>query len=514
MRRVGLDLGVKAPHTAVLVEAGRLVSRPWSVAHDQEGFESMLARALDGHEGPIEFVLEPTGNIWQIPAAWLVDRGQQVLLATGQKVSDLRKVLRRHTKTDVMDGLAAARVPDLDPYGSSPWSPPDADRASLLRLARQRDYRVKTVTKSKLRINNLLELVQPYLASALGGQLLGPAGRTFLRELLDPFQVRALGKSGLEQFFASKPGRKITSNRLEKLWDACEKACEFYGELQQHKALPFSYEVVQEELNLDLDLMEHVEQQIEMLTAKMDALYSQIDPDRALEQLPGVGSLTAAILEALVGEVDRFRSASAFVSFCGLVPRKADSATRKKKGLPITKTGNKLLKTSLFLAAKVAYRRDLEFARAEQRYSEAGKHFNVRMVALANKLARRVYSLLRRRNAMQKAQYEFRDGEGKAITKQEARRRILEDFPSKRERAQRAAAEKTKSGASGPGCSGQSKDSASRDSRGSHSMAPHPTDLRTALNELLQSWEQVVHKQRTSRQEKSATSPRSRVDST
>lgn len=114
-RYVGLDLGIATSHKAVVYDDMVRRGKPFSVEVSREGFEGLLERATDAIQGPATFVMEPTGLAWVPIASYLKAEGHRVILAKPQKVSDLRKFLRRHTKSDVVDADAAARLAQMDP---------------------------------------------------------------------------------------------------------------------------------------------------------------------------------------------------------------------------------------------------------------------------------------------------------------------------------------------------------------------------------------------------------------
>ncbi len=107
--------------------------------------------------------------------------------------------------------------------------------------------------------------------------------------------------------------------------------------------------------------------------------------------------------------------------------------------MPITKAGNRLLKKYLYLAAEVARHWDPDFAAYyARRYARGDKHNRI-IIALARKMALRVYTLLRRRGqAREKAnqstsqrepiRYILRDREGHPLDKKQARELILAQY--------------------------------------------------------------------------------------
>ena len=493
VRRIGIDLALKGPHVAVIVENGRAIQRPFSVSRDKAGFERLVRRATDGCDDEVEFVLEPTANAWQVPTAWLTHRGYRVIVTTGQKAADLRRVLSKHTKTDAVDGEVLARLPDLDPQASLPAPSVNSRRTSLARAVKHRAQLVRETTRHKLRIDSILDLANPNLGKALGASVLSEYGRAFLKRYLNPFRVVRLGVRRLETFLARHRCPKAQTV-AQRLWTACQGVCELYAELNDCGALPFEYDELQEELNVQLKALSQTESLIAQRDETIRTLYAQIDPARTLQSIPGLGETIAPAVEALIGDISCFRSAKALVSFCGLCPREKRSGQSRSSGLGITKGGQRLLKQYLFLAAETARRCDLQFAHKYHELEARGKHHYVIVVALANMLVRRIDAVLRRRVQADGRKYELRDLNGQPILAAHARQRIAQDYPSQRERARRqqqanAATGReanNRDGSLAAGQPGQSEDSTIQQPRQPHPDGAHCTHIGTVLGSILE----------------------------
>jgi transposase len=399
-RRVGIDLALRGAHKAVVLDGTRAVGRPFTVSMDRTGMVRLLERAMAGVSEVSEFVLEPTGNAWLIPSAWLIGRGQRVVIAQGKKTSDLRKFYRKHVKSDVVDAETMGRLPDLD-----------------------------------------------------------------------PFRVKRLGQNRLGAFLARHNRGRRDPELAERVWEACVRTWELYGELRDACRLPCDYEQLQDEVNRELQALAFAEDTVAGLEKKIQELYIQVDPAQSLRQLPGIGPTIAPSIEALVAGVGRCRNARAFVSYCGLCPRHNQTGLSRREGMPMTKAGQRLLKKHLYLAAEVARRRDSVFAAKYAAFEARGKHHSQIVIALAHMLARRVYAVLKRRDAgrLDSVPYELRATDGQPINVADATRLIAERYPSKRERQRRAQETKAVSksspgpdsegGSAAPACSGQSEDS-------------------------------------------------------
>ncbi len=152
---------------------------------------------------------------------------------------------------------------------------------------------------------------------------------------------------------------------------------------------------------LSADLVLSVQEQLRRIVALQvdidhlgQRLLAMIREDRqmqAIQQIPGVGDLTASALVAAVGDFSTFKSGRQFASWVGLVPRQVGTGGKTQQ-LGISKRGDTYLRTLLIAGARSV------IARAERsswitRLLER-RHYNVVVVALANKMARTAWAIL------------------------------------------------------------------------------------------------------------------------
>jgi transposase len=116
---------------------------------------------------------------------------------------------------------------------------------------------------------------------------------------------------------------------------------------------------------------------------------------RRLMQIPGVGPIGASAILAAVPDASVFRSARDFAAWLGFTPREFGTGGKRRSG-PISKQGNRMLRTLLTLGA-TAYLRH-ERARGPRdpwlRELLARRPFKVVAVALAAKVARIIWAML------------------------------------------------------------------------------------------------------------------------
>ena len=432
-RTVGIDLGLRTKHRAAIFDGATPRGKPFSVDVSREGFDQLVGRATEQCDGPVHFVMEPTGLAWLPLAAFVASQGHQVSLSKPQKVSDLRKFYRKYTKSDAIDAATLGRLPHIDPQGVHRLAIPTPQQLAMRRLVNRYERLKREAADQKRRVHALMTLANPFLMEALGENKFGQAAVAFLRQYADPDKVVKLGLSRLKAFWNRHTRGSAKDERVKLVFEACRKAKELFSPLRQQNALPFDFDDISEELNFELDRMAQAEAEATKVDAKVQAIYSAIDPERTLEQIKGIGPVIAAALTALVGDISRFSNGSKFVSYCGLCPRKKQSGVTDTP-MPITKTGQRLLKKYLYCAADIARQWDPEFAAYYARRYVRGDHHNAIVIALARKMAWRVYALLKRRIRAQQqdesdpqvtpVRFVLRTPDGREVESKEARKII------------------------------------------------------------------------------------------
>ena len=141
-----------------------------------------------------------------------------------------------------------------------------------------------------------------------------------------------------------------------------------------------------------------LDKRIDALNAAIAAKAREDAAARRLVSIPGVGVLGATALIAAVGEGRDFRRGRDLAAWLGLVPRQHSTGGRTKL-LGISKRGNRYLRMLFIHGARAALP---TLSKGETpigawlRGLLARAHRNVAVVALANKLARIAWAVLRR----------------------------------------------------------------------------------------------------------------------
>jgi len=139
-------------------------------------------------------------------------------------------------------------------------------------------------------------------------------------------------------------------------------------------------------------LIDDLEDEIELFT-RLTRGRLVANPDYvALQQLPGIGPILAAVFTAEVGDITRFRTAPQLACWAGLTPKHHESDTHVHRGR-ITKQGSRLVRWAAVESVKALGPRTVVGAYKKQVADRRGK--NVGTVAAARKQTEFVFYALR-----------------------------------------------------------------------------------------------------------------------
>ncbi|HYW75265.1 MAG TPA: IS110 family transposase [Gammaproteobacteria bacterium] len=144
-----------------------------------------------------------------------------------------------------------------------------------------------------------------------------------------------------------------------------------------------------------------LDERVDTLTGELEQRARQDERTRRLLDVPGVGPIVATALVAAIGDGAALRCGRDLAAWLGLVPRQHSSGG-KPRLLGISKRGNRYLRTLIIHGARAVLRhagRRRDALGAWLRRLLERKHPNVAAVALANKLTRVSWAVLRRGDA-------------------------------------------------------------------------------------------------------------------
>jgi transposase len=337
----------------------------------------------------LEVVVEPTGPAWLPIAVFFCSRGHTVYRVSSAKAHDLRRVLSRHAKSNGIDADTLARLPLVDPAGLHPLQLPDAPRAALDRRVRATDRLTQQAATHKRRIKDLVRQLLP--CSPLTGEL-GQADLAVLERYPTPQALLAAGPARLGRLIHKASHGPQGAARAQQWLAAARAALELYAD---HPAVAVTE--LAAEVQTEIRLLRATQAELDLHAHQREACYQRVDPAGLARSLPGMATVGGPALVATMGHPGRFANAAKFRSFTGLAPKASETGNTDRKGQPISKAGNRLLRTTLIRAADNARHQDPQLARIYwTQMVQRGKDHLGALCVVAAHLAERAWAVMDR----------------------------------------------------------------------------------------------------------------------
>lgn len=201
-------------------------------------------------------------------------------------------------------------------------------------------------------------------------------------------------------------GRTMLINEIRGMLTEFGIVISTLGVAAVRKALPRILEDGENALSLRMRNLLHsqyeelveMDERLEKLSQELSN-HAKLDQRVArLQQLPGVGPITASAIVAAVGDAKQFKTGRDFSAWLGIVPNQHSSGGKNSLG-GISKRGDKYLRTLLIHGARSCVKTlKGKTDRRSEWLSELLKrrNKNIATVALANKQARVIWAMLTR----------------------------------------------------------------------------------------------------------------------
>jgi len=164
------------------------------------------------------------------------------------------------------------------------------------------------------------------------------------------------------------------------------------GRREEIESLPLTGWRRQRRLDL-MAMLDDLNRRVEPLDKAVGQAARENSQTRLLMTHPGVGPIVALAFVLVIGDWQRFPRGKQVASYLGLIPAEESSGDKRRLG-KITKQGSTLVRWLMVEAAAIAQRKDASWHRQYVRLS-MHKHHGVAKVAIAHKLAVRLYWMLR-----------------------------------------------------------------------------------------------------------------------
>lgn len=397
---VGIDVSSEFSVVAMLAPTGELIRKPFRIDHNPTGFHKLLDILKKEEERlkrkPIYFV-ESTG-IFHLPLFFFLRSNDlkgfvlNPLCVHSTKNFDLRKV-----KNDNKDAVAIAR---LAKYQDVKFSLVPEPQILALRMMTREYYSLSdTLTEMKNRLCTDLYLLFPGFL----GIFSNPFGKTALAVLRAYPSPKAIRNADVQVLtdLISKSSRKSHEWASKKVTALLEIA-------QLASSMPSEFALIDSKIKIHLDGIESFQKSLQDIEKQLQTMIESADFPVAsrqhielLDDMPGIGFITAVTLIAEIGDFNMFKSPKALTAFFGIDPSVNQSGKFSGDRNKISKRGTRFGRRVLYTVAMASIRTTRKGEAINPVLREfytnkcVSKKKKVALVAVMHKLLHYIFAVLR-----------------------------------------------------------------------------------------------------------------------
>ena len=387
---VGIDVS-KLKHDVVIInELKQLVHKPLVIPENATGYQNLfliLNRFRQTHNTATFYIgLEATGEYWKNLYHFLKKQSSDFLVTVINPVQTKKfaeSALRR-AKTDLVNAK------DIALFMLEKRPSPSQDRAPIFDLIKDLDRQMLHFTKQRTMAKNKLRLelakVAPEIERAVDN-LGGPQILAWLEHFPTALEMATASSQQLRDLRYGTRARALSASYIEKMQALAQNSV-------AHKSGPEAGIIVQALVRH----IRHLQQEMQQLKHQIRKLYLQIhEHDSLLTTISGIGKETAIVLEAYIGDVNRFPNAKKFVAYFGMNPVVNLSGKITKRNSYLEKKGSGRVRHKLYMATLHIIRmREGHLYAFYARLVAAGKPKLVALIATMRKLLVIIYAMLKK----------------------------------------------------------------------------------------------------------------------
>jgi len=367
---VGIDMAKDKFDYCTMDDDLNILYRGDNCGNDRNAFDA-FGKNLEALRGMTKYVtigMESTG-IYHLPLyQYLRNSGYHVRILNGLEVRGMKKARVRKTSNDAIDAQSIARYlmvsKDRDSYDYP------EDMKNLRELVTALDILTMKIRTTKNNVVRVMDMLFRGLSSVLD---------------LDQDTVKLLEKYQTAENFTNADDsdleKYITKARIRKIRSAAERS-----------PMPGP-----EEKALRIELLSLI-RILDILMEERDKITAGIEKEfesssRTITSIPGIGSVTGAVIMAKIGNIDRFSDPGKFVAFSGIDPVIKESG-KVRSERSISKRGDSMLRTAIYQSTLVAARCNPVISDYYHRLVERGMPKKKALVASSRKMCHIIFSVL------------------------------------------------------------------------------------------------------------------------
>ena len=378
---LGIDIS-KDSFDITLLESSGEIKLQEKLLMDRDGFDTLLEYLSSCSKDKLLVSMEATG-IYHLPLlSFLLENSfKSVVINPILIKSFIGSTTLRKTKNDKKDATSIALF-SLKSHQSLHLASTDTVQ-SIRPLIRERESLSKEIARLKTEIKaNLVQLFPELLnnsniftKSILNLLLQAPSRRA----------IRNLKKQKIQKLLDNTSGNKVKITADEILSLA-------------KNSIAISDKYLEKVLTSKIRRLLSIQNELSFLDEELQNSLEDTDINddiELLQSIPGIGSITSKNFMVEVSSIDKFNSVKQLCAFIGIDPSVRQSGTSVNYQGKISKRGNAKLRRTIWQMAIGAIRTCPKFNDYYSKKREEGKKFKQAVIAVANKLLRTIFVLLK-----------------------------------------------------------------------------------------------------------------------
>lgn len=336
MYAIGIDVS-KGKSTIAIISNGVLLDSPFDIEHSQDGF-SFLLKKLDAFpKSQIKFVMEATG-IFHFPILTkLLDFDFFVCVENAFLIKKYFDVSLRKVKNDKKDAIKLANYCYEKWDSLKKFSIQDSIYQDLQFLSRQYSQQISLKVKSKIYLNNLIELSFPRFSEPFNLE----TQYLFFLDVFEKYYHPDLVLSISENDFIDDVS-KIASQRGHRL--GVKVGILLYSLAKQTIPSRPLNKYTHLSVSSCVNCLRSLEKATDDIISQMDELAKNLPEFDVVSNMNGVGKKIRSRLIAEIGDIRKYKSANSLIASAGIDTPTYQSGTFKATNIHISKRGNKYLR--------------------------------------------------------------------------------------------------------------------------------------------------------------------------
>lgn len=381
---LAIDVAKGKSMVSLISSCGEVLIPPYEINHSIQDFTNLLNRTNKLKLDTISVIMESTG-IYHRPVERFFLENHFKVFVINALYSKMYKRNLRKTKTDKLDCISLAEL-----YFTTDFKEdvkPDTIYLNMNALSRQYHALSEVTNNLKNRYKNLIYLCFPeYELLFKGNTIYSDIALSFIEKYPHAELISDTRIDTLQNFFKTK-GFSHWKSKPIKIKEVAKN----------------SYPSVNKEDEIVSDLkgmakLIHTNQmEIDAIKEKLIANGKQTRYFDSITSIFGIGELTASLIIAELGDINRFNNIKELTAYCGLDPSIKQSGKSINIKGPISKSGNKYMRKILFVSVLNIIRltklcqqeNDIESYYRKKR--NEGKHHYVATIACTTKLLRKIF---------------------------------------------------------------------------------------------------------------------------